>query len=341
MRYLVCDRIRAQGPARRVDGNAGGQAQRVAQDQFLVAELRVQLGQVGLRGTVSHRTGTPGREHGRLRPGQIPNARVMRLDAVVDATNPGRSPPQPARGIARGEYHRGRAVGDRRTVRGPQRRHHGRLGEHFVRRQRPGRDRVRVGGGVAPAARGDVREVAFGVPARVQVGAGRHRSQRDLVEPEGRQVIRVELQGHDLPQVTLGGLAERVHQRGVDVPVLQPHPRLVQGPGAVHLDVALRDRRPGADRVERRDKRERYARQVVAAARAGEPDLGTVQADLLEHIGDHRLQHFGLAEPAVGAGVLGLRERHDRDLTHRPHRPSRGRFPAAISTSPNPGLGWL
>src|SRR5690606_41720054 len=64
-----------------------------------------------------------------------------------------------------------------------------------------------------------------------------------LFRSEGRQVVRVELLGEDRAKVPLRRLPEPVHERRVDVAVQQPHPRLVQRPRRVHLDVALGDRR--------------------------------------------------------------------------------------------------
>src|SRR5205807_3878328 len=84
------------------------------------------------------------------------------------------------------------------------------------------------------------------------------------------EVVRVELQAEDAADVAGRRLAEGVDEGGVDVAVLQTHPRLVQGPGPVHLHVALVDRRPRADGVEGSDKGEGLALEVVAAAGDGE-----------------------------------------------------------------------
>ena len=68
-------------------------------------------------------------------------------------------------------------------------------------------------------------------------------------------------------------LAVAVDQGGVELAELELHPRLVEGEGAVHLDVALLDRRPRADAVEGHDEAEPDAGEVVGGARAGEADV--------------------------------------------------------------------
>src|SRR5690606_34111951 len=89
----------------------------------------------------------------------------------------------------------------------------------------------------------------------------------------------------------------------------------------VHLDVALDDRRPGADGVEGGDEAERGAGQVVGAARAGEVDLGLVDAQLLLHLVEDGHEHLDLVQGLLAALVPGLGEGDDGDLAH--HAPSR------------------
>ena len=87
--------------------------------------------------------------------------------------------------------------------------------------------------------------------------------------------------------------------RDLDVALLEPQPRLVERPRAVHLHVRVALRRPRADRVEVRHERERLAGDVVARAEAGEVDVGAGEAERLERVGDHAQQQLGLGE--VGA----------------------------------------
>src|SRR5207253_10033549 len=113
---------------------------------------------------------------------------------------------------------------------------------------------------------------------------GLQRSDADRVRPQWRGEVRIELYGHDLGQVAQRWLPECVHQRRVDVAVLQSDPCLVQRPGAVHLDVRLADRRPGADRVESFDESERHTGQVIAASGNGEPDVLLADARALDGV---------------------------------------------------------
>src|SRR5258708_14455787 len=77
-------RIGRQRPARRVDPYLVGGVQRLAQDQFLVAELRVQFRHLDVPGS---RLETP--DAGGLRAGQVTGAERVRVGPVVDATDPG------------------------------------------------------------------------------------------------------------------------------------------------------------------------------------------------------------------------------------------------------------
>ena len=70
----------------------------------------------------------------------------------------------------------------------------------------------------------------------------------------GVSTYGIELEAEDVLQVAHRRLAERVDERRVDVAVLQAHPRFVERPRAVHLDVRLDDRGPGAHGVERRSR---------------------------------------------------------------------------------------
>src|SRR5690606_13030579 len=112
------------------------------------------------------------------------------------------------------------------------------------------------------------------------------------------------------------GLAEPVDQGGADVVVAEPEPRLVQRPGGVHLDVALADRRPGAERVQCPDEGERGSGQVVQAAGDGEPDVGAGQPGAGEGRGDRAVHQAGLAvRGALGVDPGGVGD--DGDGAHR------------------------
>ena len=115
-------------------------------------------------------------------------------------------------------------------------------------------------------------------------------------------------------------LPKRVDQRRVDVAGLDLHPRLVERPGAVHLDVRLGDRRPGADGVERDHERERLARrgsrcepeQVKSMWPASMPERATASCTTGIRISTSLRQ----LAPRVGR----LREGDDGDVAH--HRSS-------------------
>ena len=171
--------------------------------------------------------------------------------------------------VARRDHDRRRAVGDRRDVGVAQRVVRHRLREQLVGGHVALADRVRVRlrrcAARAPRPRRDRASVAA---ARLEVRARLQRGHVDHRRPQRHDVVRVGLQRHDLVQVTGRRLAEAVDERAVDLAGLDRDPRLVQRPRRVHLDVALPDRRPRADRVEARHERERPALEVVEAARA-------------------------------------------------------------------------
>jgi hypothetical protein len=141
------------------------------------------------------------------------------------------------------------------------------------------------------------------------------RGKRDRVGPERGHHVGVELESEDLAEVAERGLAEAVDEGGVDVVLLQPHPGLVEGPGGVHLDVALRPGWPDAHRVEGGHEAERAADEVVGRARANEADVVLRDADVGEDLADHRQEHLDLVARTLAAEVVSLGEGDDR---HRP-----------------------
>jgi len=106
------------------------------------------------------------------------------------------------------------------------------------------------------------------------------------------------------------------NQRRVEVAVLEAHPRLVERPRPVHLDVRLLDRGPRTDGVETGDEGEGRADQVVTAARHGESDLLAGDARALDGLGDHRHEHLDLVALVLAADVGQLGEGDHSDVAH-------------------------
>ena len=98
--------------------------------------------------------------------------------------------------------------------------------------------------------------------------------------------------------------------------MLQPHPRLVQRPGTVHLDVRFLLGRPGADGVERIDEGEGDTAEVVAAARDDEAHLILGQATPVERLAHHGHEHLHLVARLLTPYRRRLGDGDDGDLTH-------------------------
>ena len=131
-------------------------------------------------------------------------------------------------------------------------------------------------GGCAPRSR---RGRARCVPVASSTARACSADERHVVGPERHEVVRVVLEARATSRRSPRERDARgEHERDVDVAVLQPHPRFVQRPRAVHLDVRLRDRRPRAGGLEHLHERERAAGEVVGAARAREADVAAVDA---------------------------------------------------------------
>ena len=229
--------------------------------------------------STSSAPGVLGSGRGRRRSGQVTTAECWRLDPVVDPADPGRRIGQLAGPVADREDHRGRTVGD--------------------------------------VSRRDLRDV--GKPAAVPHRLGLQAGQPASIRPQRRDRVRVELDRQGAIELTAGRTGEGIDQCGVDrLPptraVLQHLDRLGERERAVHLQVRLTDRRPGADGIESADEGERKALQVVTRAGDGEADVTLRQPDLAQSIVDDRQQHLDLV-----AGRLGRRlERRRRDDRHRP-----------------------
>ena len=166
------------------------------------------------------------------------------------------------------------------------------------------------------AAGDDPGEVLLGGLAGVEQRPGLQRREADRVGPQRAEDVGLELQREHPADVTGRALAEGVDQRGVDVAVLQPDPRLVEREGAVHLDVRLRDRRPRADGVERRHEGEGLTGEVVGRAGAGEAHVLRREAGRLQRLPDDGQQDLHLVAGVLPArGVL--REGDDGYVAHQ------------------------
>ncbi len=307
------DRVGRQRPARRVDGHVVAQPEGLGDDQLLVGERCVQLGEVDL--AVAHSGLLACQLRGR-RDREVAHAEGVGLDAVVEAADPRRPVAELAGEVARGQDQRGGAVGDGRAVVLAQRVGQVRLGEDLVDREVPGQLGLGVGLRVGPVADRDLGQVGLGGLARVEQGPGLEAGDADRVGPQRRDRVGLELGGQHLGQVARRGLPVAVDERRVDLADLELHPGLVERPGTVHLHVALDDGRPRSDGVEDRDEREGLAGEEVGAAGAGEPDGVGAEAGALPELTHHRHHHLDLVEALDPALVLALREGDDRDVPH-------------------------
>ena len=255
-------------------------------------------------------------ERGRRRLGEVTHAGLVDVDAVVDAADPHRPVDERRGPVTGGQDDRGRAVGDRREVVTAQRVAHVRLLSSASTSNVPLTcaysllDRVARGCG----RRSRPSRARCATPASSNA-RGLQRGERRRVEPERREVVRVELQRPDLPGRARRRAPVAVHEHEIDVALLQAGPPLVHRPRAVHLDVRLRDRRPRADGLDGLHERERLAGEVVAAARHGEPDVVPVDAR-------HADRLLGDVEHHLRLGDLGAAHRRDlpvaddRDVDH-------------------------
>ena len=244
----------------------------------------------------SARPGGLGRDPGRRRVVEGPERRVVALGAVVEAGDVRRSVDQLAGPVAGGQHHGGGAVGDRRHVVAAQR-----LAQVVAVQQL-------VDGALAPGADRHLGHRPLVGDAGADHRPGLQGGEGERVGAEGGEVVGVHLHRVDERRVA-GGRPARAGDHGdVDVALLQPEPGLVERPGAVHLDVAVPLGRPGADGVEVHDEREGLAGDVVAAAEAGEVDVGPGEAQRGEGVGDDLHQQLDL-------GLLGVAD-------HRGLRPS-------------------
>ena len=112
------------------------------------------------------------------------------------------------------------------------------------------------------------------------------------------------------------GLAEAVDQRGVDRTGQDLDVGLVERPRGVHLDVRLVDRRYRTDRVDRGEERECPPGKVIRGARAPEPDVGLLDAQVGVQLGEARHQHLDAVGGAFGAAHMrSMREADHRNIS--------------------------
>ena len=150
----------------------------------------------------------------------------------------------------------------------------------------------------------------------VQSEPGLQTGGRHGVGHQRRHRVRVGLHRQHAAQHAGAGLAEAVDQRGVDRAGQDLDVGLVERPRGVHLHVRLVDRRDRTDRVDRREERECPPGKVIRRARAPEPDIGLLEAEVLVELGEARHQHLDAVGGAFGAAHMrGMGEADDGNVT--------------------------
>ena len=209
--------------------------------------------------------------------------------------------------VAGGEDHGGGAVGDRRAVVLAQR---GDVvsARRAARSTRPVPRQLGVGVVEAPpcGCGPRPRPVCSSVALPASSSARAWRAARLIASGHsGADGVRVELAGQHHRQVARRRLAVAVDEGGVDLAELELHPRLVERPGAVHLDVALLDRRPRADAVEGHDEAEgRRRRGSRCEPEQVKPMSSLVMSTCAAHLADDRHEHLDLVAVVDPALVL-------------------------------------
>ena len=186
-------RVGGERAAGRVDVDVVAEPERLAQDDLLRGERRVQLGGVDGPfegpGASRRRAGSTASRSGRGRP------RRVRLDAVVDAADPGGALAQLAGRVSPAARITAAApspMGGQSPVRS------GRTRVAALRDRAAAELGVRVVLGGAPAAGGDAGERAFVGVARVDERLRLEGGEGDRVGPQRGDVVRVELPGQDV-----------------------------------------------------------------------------------------------------------------------------------------------
>ena len=302
----------ASGPPDGLIVTSSAEAELAAQDQLLVAERRVQLGDLDA-----------GRGRRRRRRAAVDGERVRSRVPMLSASTEWRDAGDPRRpvGDARARSPAASTIAAAPSVTGAQ--SCLRNGSAYI-------GRASSSSTDEPPLRTAYSFFSASVSERLTTsaiarssqspasmpGAGLQAGERDGVGPQRRQGVGVELERERPAQHAGRGLAEAVDERGVDLAGLDLQPGLVERPGGVHLDVRLVDRRDHADRVDRRDERERPAGQVVGGARAPEADVVPGAAGLLVQLGEERDQQLHARGGAVELLHLSLGEPHDGNVSH-------------------------
>ena len=149
---------------------------------------------------------------------------------------------------------------------------------------------------VAPGADRDLGHGPLVGDAGGDHGPGLQRGEGQGVGAERGQDVGVHLHRVDERGVAGRRATRAGHDGDLDVALVQPEPRLVEGPGAVHLHVRVALGRPGTDGVEVEDEGEGLAGDVVARTQAGEVDVGPGEPEGFEGVGDDPHQQLRLGE---------------------------------------------
>ncbi len=225
----------------------------------------------------------------------------MALGAVVEAVDVGGAIHQLAGPVTSGQHHGRGPVGDGRQVVAAQGLAHVVLGQELV-------DVT-----LAPRAHRHLGHGPLVGDAGGQHGSGLQGGEGQRIGAQRGQEVGVHLHRVDEGRITGRGPARAGDNGDVDVALGQAQPGLVQGPGPIHLDVAVALGGPGSDGVEVGHEREGLAGDVVARAQAGEVDVGPGQAQGHQGVGDHLHEQLDLGLVGV-ADHLGLGPADDGDV---------------------------
>ena len=181
--------------------------------------------------------------------------------------------------LGRGQHHRHGAVGDGGQVVPTQGLADVVLGEQGVDVPVALHLCELVADGAAPGPERDLGHRPFVGDACRNDGPGLQGGEGDRVHAEGGEVVRVHLHRVDEGGIPGGRASRSGHDGDLDVALLQPQPRLVEGPGTVHLDVGVALGRPGTDGIDVLDEGEGLPGDVVTGALAGEIDVRPGQSE--------------------------------------------------------------
>ena len=227
---------------------------------------------------------------------------------MLETGYPGRVLPQLAGPVTGGQHDRRRAVGDRRDVVAAQRIGEVRPGQQLVDRTRRARRESVRGAALMESS------ATWAICSAVHFPeSSPNRACRPAVDTasgiSGATVYGSVCSASTRRSIPARGLAEAVHQRGVDRAGQDLDVGLVERPRGVHLHVRLVDRRDRADRVDGRQERECPPGKVIRGTRAPEPDVGLLEAQVCVQLGETGHQHLDAVGGAFGAAHMrGMRE---------------------------------